>query len=355
MVSPVSVARVASSVFQSRSREPLESPGVRGDQQLCCAGIDGLAHLGPPATDRFDRELSCVGVGTDVDPAGVGGDVIDPVGGDLAQCRVGEVVHIRLPRRSGGFPFPTGSGEVADQHLLLRVDADHRITGCLKLCRLGVEITELGVPVGMLGAFEGFDVRLQAVPGLLEQVGHRPRRYRMTGAGQLRRQLRGRLRRPPQRRFRIAAGDRIHQGIQGPRQQRVADLLRRPPRPGTTHPARDRLGVVQFPQPLRHGVRVRPAHRSDSLDPTPAQRLGLSTQQQPPRPLIQMRSDQTQPRPHRINIGTRQPHTTTLPKSNRQTYAISRRVLRSYTPQHRQTLTHKEKRQHRNLIVGNSG
>src|SRR5664279_3455169 len=39
------------------------------------------------------------------------------------------------------------------------------------------------------------------------------------------------------------------------RQPRVADLLRRPARPGTPNPPRDRLGVVQLPPPLGHGVR----------------------------------------------------------------------------------------------------
>jgi len=44
-----------------------------------------VADLGPPAADRLDRERAGVGIGADVDPAGVRADVIDPVGRYLAQ------------------------------------------------------------------------------------------------------------------------------------------------------------------------------------------------------------------------------------------------------------------------------
>ena len=179
----------------------------------------------------------------------------------------------------------------------------------------------------MLAAFNGFRVRLQAVPDLFEQLGHRPRGHPMPGGGQLGGQLRRRFRRPPQRRLRIAARDRIHQRIQRREQLGVGRRLRRAARPRAAHPPRYRLVVVQLAHPLRDRVRVRTPGRGHRLDPTRTQHPRLRAQQQPPRPLVQMRPDQRQPRRDRIGIHTRQRHTTTLAKPTRQTYLITARVL----------------------------
>jgi len=138
-------------------------------------------------------------VGADVDPAGVSGDVIDPVGHRLAQALIGEVV------RAGGRglalrpPFPARILERPDQLLLLGVDADHRICSVLVAFGLLVDVTELRVPVRVLPAFDGLGVALQAEPLLPQQVTDGVGADPVALAGQLRRQLAGRLHRPPQR------------------------------------------------------------------------------------------------------------------------------------------------------------
>jgi hypothetical protein len=67
-----------------------------------------------------------------------------------------------------------------------------------------VDVPELGIPVRVPPAFEGLGVALQAEPLLAEQVPDRIRAGLMALAGQLGRQVAGRLRRPPQRRHGIA-------------------------------------------------------------------------------------------------------------------------------------------------------
>ncbi len=64
-------------------------------------------------------------------------------------------------------------GGLAHEFLLLRVDADHRIPRGQELRGCGVDMPELGVPIRVLRALFGLEHRLQPVPSLLEQPGHR--------------------------------------------------------------------------------------------------------------------------------------------------------------------------------------
>src|ERR1700686_3305745 len=77
--------------------------------------VAGLAEFLPPAPDALDGEGGGIVVDAKVDPTGIGGDVIDAVGRDLAQFRNGEVVH---PNRLGltfGTQFATAILEVPDK------------------------------------------------------------------------------------------------------------------------------------------------------------------------------------------------------------------------------------------------
>jgi hypothetical protein len=94
---------------------------------------------------------------------------------------------------------------------LLGVHTEHRIPGGQKRHRRRVDILELGVPVRMLPALHHLRVGLQPIPTTLEQLRDRPRPHRQPLPGQLISQLLRGLVRPPQRRLRIAAGDRLHQ------------------------------------------------------------------------------------------------------------------------------------------------
>src|SRR6266536_2794399 len=120
---------------------------VGADQQPARLGVGQLAGHGPPAADGGHGELGGVVVAPDRHPAGVGADVVDPVGDGLAQLLVQEVVHVHRNRLAGGAPLAALVGVAADQLLLLDVHADRRAT--LGQVRLGlvVEVAELGVPV----------------------------------------------------------------------------------------------------------------------------------------------------------------------------------------------------------------
>jgi hypothetical protein len=102
-------------------------------------------------------------------------------------------------------------GQSPQLFALLGVHADHRLPVRLVLLDLLVEVAELGIPVGVLGAFERLDVGLQAEHFLLQQSAHRRGGDRVPPPGQLLGQVPQRLGRLPQRRHWIAALVRLHQ------------------------------------------------------------------------------------------------------------------------------------------------
>jgi hypothetical protein len=98
---------------------------------------------------------------------------------------------------------------------LLGVDADHWLAIGLMVLDLLVEVAKLGIPIGVLRAFQRLGVGLEAEAMLPQQLADRGRRHRMSLAGELIGQVPQRLGRPPQRRHRIAALVRLHQRQQG--------------------------------------------------------------------------------------------------------------------------------------------
>ena len=59
---------------------------VGGDGEARGVGVARLAEPLPPAADAFDRERAGVGIDPDIDPALIGGHVVDAIGRHLAQA-----------------------------------------------------------------------------------------------------------------------------------------------------------------------------------------------------------------------------------------------------------------------------
>ena len=146
----------------------------------------------------------------------------------------------------------------------------------------------------MLRTLLGLEHRLQPVPRLLEQPGHRRLTHHKTRRVQPLHQLAQRLSRPPQRRGRITPGLRRHQRLQRLGHPRLRLLHQRAPRPQRTHPTVRRRPRPDLVHPGLHRGPRGTRHPSHQHDPTPTNRLHLSTQQQPPLPLIQMRPQHSQ-------------------------------------------------------------
>ena len=95
--------RGQSSELDLPSAEPIAvgAAAICADQQLLRAGIGVVADLGVPAADRLDGERCGVVIVADRHPAGIRGDVVNPVGVCFAQFRVDKVVHVHPDRITG--------------------------------------------------------------------------------------------------------------------------------------------------------------------------------------------------------------------------------------------------------------
>ena len=151
------MANFCSSLFHRRRRAPPEpvegaAAAVGGDDEPARLGIARSADLLPPAPDAVDGEGCRVVVDTEIDPAVVGGQVIDPVGDGAAQFRDQEVVGPNLFGIAARAPFAARVLEVPDQFLLLGIDRDDRLPLGQGGAHRAIEVGELGIAIGMLVA-----------------------------------------------------------------------------------------------------------------------------------------------------------------------------------------------------------
>jgi len=238
-------------------------------------------------------------VDADVDPAGVAGEVVDPVRDGLLDVRAGEeeVVVLDLDGLAGGAPLPPSHGQTPQLFALLGVHADHRLTVGLVVLDLLVDIPELGIPVGVLGALQGLDVGLQAEPFPPQQSAHRRGGDRVPLPGQLLGQVPQRLGRPPQRRFRVAAFVRLHQRQQGWEEVGVLldGRLASPTGPADAAGRERLLAGLQLNHALADGRLADASHLRDRAHATTPQQPRLDRQRQALLALVQMRQQDREP------------------------------------------------------------
>jgi hypothetical protein len=150
---------------------------------------------------------------------------------------------------------------------------------------------------GVLGALARLLVRLQAVAPGLQQPQHSAIDDIVAHRAQRLRQLRAALRRPAQRRLRIAARHRVHEPLKILREPRLALEDRHPPAMAA-HPARQRpLTGLKLGQPAQHRRLRDPRRAHDRRDPATPRRASLRRRPQPPPALIQHALRAQQPKP----------------------------------------------------------
>jgi hypothetical protein len=140
-------------------------------------------------------------------------------------------------------------------------------------------------------ALDGLGVALQTEPFFPQQVTDSVGADPVPPGGQLRRQLAGRLRRPPQRRHRITPLLRLDQGQQRRAQPRIqiGRPLASPARPAS--PAQRPGAGVQFRDAQGDRGLADPRGPGHHPDPAMPQDPGLGAHQQTALALIQVRED----------------------------------------------------------------
>jgi len=111
------------------------APAVSCDQQPVGGGVACPSVALPPAPDALHGEGRRVAVQAHVDPARVGGQVVDAVGRRSSPLWEHEVIHPYLLRFPVGSPFAPPVLEIPHQLLLLGVHRDHGVARLQVLLR----------------------------------------------------------------------------------------------------------------------------------------------------------------------------------------------------------------------------
>jgi len=125
--------------FPQANTKAIAAPTIGGDEQAGCVRIPALTQGEPPASNAFDREGRGIVIGAEIDQAGVGRNVIDAIGSDLAECGNLEVMNAYGLRIAFGPQLTTTILEIADQFLLFGIDRDGRLVAITELFDLRID------------------------------------------------------------------------------------------------------------------------------------------------------------------------------------------------------------------------
>src|SRR6266542_3386780 len=192
------------------------------DQELFGPRIGLVPHLSPPTAERRNSEFCAVVIDPDTYPRFVAEGVVDTVTNDFAQAIVDEVMHADRFRMTLRVPFASAVLEVTHKLLLLRIDRNDGLTARHELLRRRVDVLGLRVPIGRLRAFARLAHDLQTVAKIVQKQAHFGRAHRMTHRLQFLREFCLALRRPTQRRLRVAACYGIDERLEVTHQRRIA-------------------------------------------------------------------------------------------------------------------------------------
>jgi hypothetical protein len=177
---------------------------------------------------------------------------------------------------------------VADKLLLLGVDRDRRFAGSLEGRQLGVDVLELGVAVGVAGAFARFGIGLQAEAQPMQQAADQLLAGAEAPFGQRRRQMALALADPQQGSLGITPDRRLHQVPQRCQKSWLRLDRRLAPASRTTNPTTECRGAgPQVRQAAADGAARHPARPRDRGHPTATSGPRFARRQQTTPSLVQ--------------------------------------------------------------------
>src|SRR5580704_4835006 len=163
---PVSSLNSWRCTFQARLPTAVPAAAVGADQQPLGLAVMPPAVHPPPPPDALDGELRSFMGHSHVDHRPIARDVVRAIGNGFAFRLTRKVVGRNLLRLPSRHPLAARIFKGSHQLLLLCVDRNYWIAAVSKSLYLPVQVAELRVPVGMLGAFPCLHICLQCVSRL---------------------------------------------------------------------------------------------------------------------------------------------------------------------------------------------
>ena len=228
-------------------------------------------------------------IGAEIDQAGVGRNVIDAIGSDLAECGNLEVMNAYGLRIAFGPQLTASILEIADQFLLFGIDRDGRLVAITELFDLRIDVFKLHVTVRMGRTLPRFLVGMKAEAELPQQPANQFPARSETTFSQSAHKMTLASADPQQERLGIPTDRRLHYLLERFRKPRLSLGLRLATASQSTN-ASPRTGIraSQFrktasDRAARHPCRC--AHRGHTA---PSRRLGLRCREQAAGALVQI-------------------------------------------------------------------
>jgi hypothetical protein len=166
-----------------------------------------------------------------------------------------------------------------------------------------VDVGELGVAIGMIAPLAGLAIGLQTIAERTQQLADHTVADLMAKFTQSSGQLAQALRRPQQRRLRIAAGRRFNQAAQIIEQRRILDRQRLASAARPPYPIRlGRRAVPQFEKLAPDRAARHAGNLRDDRNPTTACRQRFRRRIPPTATLVQKRIERLKPNPNRFVV-----------------------------------------------------
>ena len=239
----------------------------------------------------------------EIDPASIGGEIVNPVGHRAAELLDQEVVHPDLFRIARRTIFTPTVLEVADQFLLLRIDRDHRLALGQRSAHRRIDVVELRVPIRMAVALQRLTIALQAEAHAVQQFADQRTAHLVTLGLQFLGQPPQALACPAQRRLRVAARTRLNQRAQIAQQRCILHHRRLAPAARAPNPIQ--IGWLrrrQLSQSPPDRARRNAGCRRYRSDPAIAGRRRFGRRYQPPSAFVEKRRDCRKSLPDRFDI-----------------------------------------------------
>jgi hypothetical protein len=158
--------------FPKANTGTVAAAAIGCDQDLTGPLVTCLSEFEPPAADTFDGECRRVAGNAEIDPAGIGGNVIHAIRRYLAKLWNSEIMHpngLGMTPRAQLTPVVL---EVSNELLLFRVNRYGRLPGRLKRIDEHIDVLELRIAVRVARALTGLAVGLQAETQATQQTSN---------------------------------------------------------------------------------------------------------------------------------------------------------------------------------------
>ena len=275
--------------FPESDARAVATAAVCRDHQSRSVRISLFPHHEPPSPNTLHREGRRVVIGTDIDPCFIMFQVVDSIGGHLAEFFINKIVYLHLDRIALA-PIRTTSVFVKSyEFFLFCVYRDDRLPPFFIGFHALRDKLELCVAIWMSAPFQGLSVTLQTIALFCKESTNRYMTNLVPFGLEMISKRTKALRSPQKWRFRITHGAAFHQGSQVLQEACVGSFEQFPAGSRSPHPScRKESLTSQLTNAFGNYTARHASYLMNNLKPASSQCFRLRGSPKPTSFLIQM-------------------------------------------------------------------